>query len=58
MRFMTITVTFHGACGTVTGSCFELRTSRAGILIDCGLFQGTKTVKELPVGGLSFGFDF
>jgi metallo-beta-lactamase family protein len=44
---MPITLTFHGACATVTGSCFELRTKRAGVLIDCGMFQGTKTVREL-----------
>jgi metallo-beta-lactamase family protein len=44
---MTVEVTFHGACGLVTGSCFEVRTARAGILIDCGMFQGTKTVKQL-----------
>ncbi len=44
---MTIEVTFHGACGVVTGSCFEIRTPRAGILIDCGMFQGTKTIKQL-----------
>jgi metallo-beta-lactamase family protein len=52
---MPITLTFHGACATVTGSCFELRTKRAGVLIDCGMFQGTKTVKALNYG--AFGFD-
>ncbi len=31
----------HGALSGVTGSCHELRLSeKAGILIDCGLFQG------------------
>jgi metallo-beta-lactamase family protein len=51
---MPISLTFHGACGTVTGSCFELRTSMAGVLIDCGMFQGTKTVKAFNYG--AFGF--
>lgn len=44
---MTLTLTFHGAAGTVTGSCFRLRTGRGDVVIDCGLFQGTKTVREL-----------
>ena len=47
-------ITFHGACGTVTGSCFEVRTSRAGILIDCGMFQGSKTAKSLNYEAFSF----
>jgi metallo-beta-lactamase family protein len=51
---MAVTVTFHGACGVVTGSCFEVRTSRAAILIDCGMFQGTKTVRSLNYGPLPF----
>ncbi|WP_181700180.1 MBL fold metallo-hydrolase RNA specificity domain-containing protein [Chthonobacter albigriseus] len=38
---------FHGAAGTVTGSCFELDTGQARVLVDCGLFQGSKTEREL-----------
>jgi metallo-beta-lactamase family protein len=33
-------VTFLGAAMTVTGSQFLLETSRARILVDCGMFQG------------------
>ncbi|HEY0832631.1 MAG TPA: MBL fold metallo-hydrolase [Azospirillum sp.] len=44
---MTHTLTFHGAVGTVTGSCFRLHTPGGDVLVDCGLFQGTKTIKEL-----------
>ncbi|HYH39261.1 MAG TPA: MBL fold metallo-hydrolase [Azospirillum sp.] len=44
---MKLTLTFHGAAGTVTGSCFRLSTGNGDVLIDCGLFQGTKTVREL-----------
>lgn len=51
---MTVKVTFHGACGIVTGSCFEVRTERGAILIDCGMFQGTKSIKELNYGSLPF----
>jgi metallo-beta-lactamase family protein len=40
-------LTFHGAARSVTGSCFRLETDHGGILIDCGLFQGSKTEKEL-----------
>ena len=44
---MSVTLKFCGAARTVTGSCFWLRTARTSFLIDCGLFQGTKTVKQL-----------
>ncbi|WP_431858054.1 MBL fold metallo-hydrolase [Azospirillum sp.] len=44
---MALSLTFHGAAGTVTGSCFRLRTPHGEVLVECGLFQGTKTVREL-----------
>lgn len=37
-----IEVLHHGAVKGVTGSCHELRVNDAGILIDCGLFQGAE----------------
>lgn len=40
-------LTFHGAAKGVTGSCFRLSTDAGELLIDCGMFQGSKTEKEL-----------
>lgn len=44
---MSTSITFHGAAGTVTGSCFLVEHAGVRFLVDCGLFQGTKTVREL-----------
>lgn len=38
---------FHGAAGSVTGSCFAIEADPSFVLVDCGLFQGSKTEKEL-----------
>jgi metallo-beta-lactamase family protein len=38
---------FHGAAGTVTGSCHLVEVGETRVLVDCGLFQGSKTEKEL-----------
>lgn len=51
---MSVEVTFHGAAGTVTGSCYLLSVGRHRLLIDCGLFQGDKTLRELNYGSLPF----
>ncbi|PSU33186.1 MBL fold metallo-hydrolase RNA specificity domain-containing protein [Photobacterium lutimaris] len=44
----------HGAYEGVTGSCHELQWGGNGILIDCGLFQGSEAPRSLnidfPVG--------
>jgi len=40
-------LTFHGAARAVTGSCFRLETEGGVLLVDCGMFQGPKTEKEL-----------
>jgi len=44
---MSVRLSFHGAARTVTGSCLRIQTGAADILVDCGLFQGPKTEKEL-----------
>ena len=51
---MSIELSFHGAARTVTGSCFRLKTPHSCVLIDCGLFQGSKTLRELNYQPLPF----
>jgi metallo-beta-lactamase family protein len=38
---------FHGATRTVTGSCYVIETDKAKVMVDCGMFQGSKTMNEL-----------
>ncbi|MCC7426832.1 MAG: MBL fold metallo-hydrolase [Alphaproteobacteria bacterium] len=54
---MPLHLSFHGAAGTVTGSCYLLDTGRARVLVDCGLFQGPKTIKELNYRPFPFAPD-
>ncbi len=49
-----IEIFFHGAAGTVTGSCFEVKGSGKSILIDCGMFQGTRSLEALNHQKLPF----
>ncbi|MGV8854583.1 MAG: MBL fold metallo-hydrolase [Devosia sp.] len=44
---MTVTLHFHGAAGTVTGSCYRIDHPGGHFLVDCGLFQGNRTVRAL-----------
>ncbi len=39
-------ISFHGAAGGVTGSCHLLDTGSTRLLIDCGLFQGSRELRE------------
>ena len=41
-----VKVTFLGASGTVTGSKFHLATPELDLMIDCGMFQGIKALRE------------
>ena len=45
---------FLGAAHTVTGSCYLLGTGDERYLIDCGMFQGSKRVRELNYEAFSF----
>lgn len=59
---MPITLTSHGAAGTVTGSKHLLILTRTDgstsrILLDCGMFQGEAVRDERRDPNRSFGFD-
>src|SRR6476661_10152040 len=51
---MSLTVRFCGAARTVTGSCDLFQTKSGRFLVDCGLFQGPKTLKALNYGAFPF----
>lgn len=44
---MTVSLHIHGAAGTVTGACFRLVTPHGDLLVDCGMFQGPKSLRAL-----------
>jgi len=48
-------IKFLGGAMSVTGSCHLITTDKYNILLDCGLFQGSKALEEL--NRESFGFD-
>jgi len=39
-------LSFWGAAGTVTGSRYLIETDRTSVLIDCGLFQGGRELRD------------
>jgi len=51
---MSVTLQFCGAARTVTGSCYLFSTPAGRFLVDCGLFQGPKTLKQLNYGAFAF----
>ncbi|HEY1614150.1 MAG TPA: MBL fold metallo-hydrolase [Rhizomicrobium sp.] len=48
-------VSFHGAANDVTGSCHLVETLGRRILIDCGLFQGSRELND--DNAAPFGFE-
>lgn len=51
---MSLTVRFCGAARTVTGSCHLFEFGGRRVLVDCGMFQGQKTLKALNYGAFPF----
>jgi metallo-beta-lactamase family protein len=49
-----LVIKFHGAAGTVTGSCVEICANGTSFLVDCGMFQGTRTLEALNHERLPF----
>lgn len=47
-------ITFLGAAGEVTGSCFHVQTSSCSFLVDCGLFQGGREADRKNRNALDF----
>ncbi len=51
---MTHFLSFHGGAGTVTGSRFLVETGNTRFLVDAGLFQGLKKLREMNWAKLRF----
>ena len=51
---MPLSLTFHGGAETVTGSRFELTLENRHFLIDCGLFQGLRALRDRNWAAPSF----
>lgn len=49
-----LTLTFNGAARTVTGSCHEFVCDGTRVLVDCGMFQGSRTLEGLNASPFSF----
>ena len=41
-----VTIAFLGATDTVTGSRFLVSSEKSTVLVDCGLFQGIKSIRK------------
>ena len=57
---MSLNITFLGAADTVTGSKYRVQSGAQNLLVDCGLFQGYKTLRlrnwaPLPVAPHAIG---
>jgi len=58
---MATRITFRGGAGTVTGSCYLVEHDHGRLLVDCGMFQGNSTVRELNYAPFPFdpaGIDY
>lgn len=51
---MGVSITFSGGAGTVTGSKYLVKYQDQSLLVDCGLFQGYKQLRQRNWTPLSF----
>ncbi len=51
-------IKFLGATGTVTGSKYEIQHRGVRVLVDCGLYQGAKVLRELNWVGLEHASEY
>ena len=49
-----LNLTLHGAAETVTGSCMEFTSGGKRVLVDCGLFQGSRSLEALNLEEFAF----
>jgi metallo-beta-lactamase family protein len=49
-----VAITFLGAAGEVTGSCFLIDCPHGRFLVDCGMFQGGRDADDKNAGTLDF----
>lgn len=51
---MDLKISFYGAAKVVTGSCFLITTEKSKILVDCGMFQGNRAMRDLNYAEFPF----
>lgn len=44
---MSLSIGFFGATGTVTGSKYLVRAGQTRVVVDCGMFQGERRLREM-----------
>lgn len=49
-----LTLEFHGGAQEVTGACYLLRSEKASILVDCGMFQGSHVYEKMNRENFTF----
>ncbi len=54
VSFDPLSLAFHGAASTVTGSCALFSLGKHNLLVDCGLFQGSRSLEALNHGSFAF----
>ncbi len=47
-------LTFLGAAGEVTGSCYRVDVGTTSFLVDCGMFQGDREALKKNLDALDF----